>query len=356
MNTKPSTFSQRLAAARKMAGLSLQELSDKIDNYVTRQALQRYENDVMSPGYDVLKRLADALGVQIDYFYIEQNIVFEGIDYRKRSSQLTKTEAASIEEKIKDKLFRIFSLELELNIQNPAQYFDYTKEIGTEDDAEEAAQILREEWNLGYDPIPDVVKMLEDKGFYLVDIEAPQSFDGLKTISNGKKIIALRKADSGSDIVRRRFTALHELAHHSLQFAPSLTEKEYEKLCHTFACAVLYPKLKAETELSKNRFHFYGNELILIKRRWGISFSAVFSRAYRLGIITSAVYKRLNIGYRKRGFHINEPGEYCADELPNRFEMLVYHALASKAISITEAANYMNMPVDKFKEELKALM
>lgn len=356
MNTKPSTFSQRLASARKMAGLSLQELSEKIDNYVTRQALQRYEKDEMSPGYDVLKHLADALDVAVDFFYIEQNIVFEGIDYRKRSSQLTKTEAASIEEKVKDKLSRIFSLEFELNIQNPSHYFNYTKEILTEDDAEEAAQILREEWNLGYDPIPDVVKMLEDMGFYVLDIEAPQSFDGLKTISNGKRIIALRKADSGSDVVRRRFTALHELAHHSLQFAPSLTEKEYEKLCHTFACAVLYPKQKAETELSKNRFHFYENELILIKRRWGISFSAVFSRAFRLGIITPAVYKRFNIGYRKRGFHIKEPGEYCADEQPNRFEMLVYHALASEAISMTDAAYYMNMPVDKFREELKALM
>lgn len=356
MKTTSSLFSQRLVAARKMAGLSLQDLSVKLDNYVSRQALQRYETDVMLPGSDVLIRLADALGVTPDYFFKEQNIVLDAeIDYR-RTTKLLKSDNEAILEKIKHQLGLVFELEDELNIENKKTYFIYEPVIRSAEDAEKAAVVFREAWELGYDPIPDVVKMLEDKGYYVVEIDAPQSFDGLKATVNGKRIISLRKLEVGEDVVRRRFTSLHELAHHSLKFDDSLSHKESEKLCHTFACAVLYPKEMAEKELSKNRFHFYQNELELIKRRWGISFPAIFSRAVRLGIITEAVYKRLTIGYRARRLHLNEPGIYPADERPNRFVLLLYQALANEAITLNEAAYYMGKSVGEFREELQTLL
>jgi hypothetical protein len=53
---------------------------------------------------------------------------------------------------------------------------------------------LRKEWDLGYDPIPDVVEMLEDKGYKVVEIEAPNSFDGLKADTGTQKVIVLRKS------------------------------------------------------------------------------------------------------------------------------------------------------------------
>jgi len=52
---------------------------------------------------------------------------------------------------------------------------------------------LRKEWDLGYDPIPDVVEMLEDKGYKVVEIDAPNSFDGLKADMGIQKVIVLRQ-------------------------------------------------------------------------------------------------------------------------------------------------------------------
>ena len=89
--------------------------------------------------------------------------------------------------------------------------------ISSDEDAENAAKELRNQWNLGYDPIPDVVEMLEDKGYKVIEVDTSKDFDGMKAETDGKKVIVLRK-DYNGDVVRKRFTALHELAHHSLIF------------------------------------------------------------------------------------------------------------------------------------------
>lgn len=70
-------------------------------------------------------------------------------------------------------------------------YFEFNKEIITPDDAEEAAKKIRAEWDLGYDPIPDVVAMLEDKGYKVIEINAPEKFDGLSADVDELKVIVL---------------------------------------------------------------------------------------------------------------------------------------------------------------------
>jgi Zn-dependent peptidase ImmA (M78 family)/DNA-binding XRE family transcriptional regulator len=358
MSDKENIFGGRLASARKMAGMTLQELADKTGNYITKQALHRYETGVMLPGSDVIIHLSNVLDVSPDYFFSQPTVTVHDVEFRKRSSKVSKTELIAIEEKLRDKLSKYIELEDTLQLSEPSQYFEYKSIIATSEDAESAANELREQWNLGYDPIPDVVKMLEDKGYHVIEIEASEDFDGLKCIADGKKVIALRKLDEKDDTVRRRFTALHELAHHALRFAPQLKEKEIEKLCHEFACAVLYPADMARSNLDKTRFHFYQNELILIKVRWGISFPAVFSRALRLGVINESFYKRLHIGYKKRGYHERnkEPGYFASNERPDRFERLLYMALSKEVITINEAAYFKGQSVSTFRKQLTAIV
>jgi Zn-dependent peptidase ImmA (M78 family) len=197
--------------------------------------------------------------------------------------------------------------------------------------------------------------MLEDKGYKVVEIEAPEKFDGMKAETNGKKVIVLNKAQK-SDVVRKRLTAIHELAHHSLKFSKDLESKAEEKLCHTFAAAVLYPEEMVRMDLHQDRFHFYQNELILIEERWGISFSAIFNRAQKLGIINDYVYKNLNVGYRSKMLHNNEPGRFLSKESPVRFERLIYFALAKELISINEVAYFSGMNAWKFRENMKPLL
>jgi len=62
-------FGKKLISARKMAGLSLQKLADRIGNRVTKQALSKYEQGKMKPDSEVLILLSKALKVPIDFFF-----------------------------------------------------------------------------------------------------------------------------------------------------------------------------------------------------------------------------------------------------------------------------------------------
>lgn len=352
-------FGNRLVSARKMAGMSLQDLSDKMKNVVTKQSLNKYEQGKMKPDSEVSILLSNVLGVPVDYFYSSPGIEvkLENISYRKFVSKISKNEQIAIEEKAKETFERYLELEEVLNFDEKLEYFIYDKHIENADDAEVAAKELRKKWKLGYDPIPDVVEMLEDKGYKVIEIDAPNGFDGMKADINGKKVIVLRKKQSSNeDVVRKRFTALHELAHHSLKFSNNLSEREEENLCHAFASAVLYPEDMARKEMHKNRFRFYQNELVFIKERWGISFSAVFNRAKQLGIINAYVYKQFNIGYRERKFHLNEPGRFLSREKPVRFERLIYLGLSKEAISVNDAAFFSGKTVGEFRKQLQQLV
>lgn len=352
-------FGNRLVSARKMAGMSLQDLSDKMKNVVTKQSLNKYEQGKMKPDSELSILLSNVLNVPVDYFFSSPGIEvkLDNISYRKFVSKISKNEQIAIEEKAKEAFERYLELEEVLNFDDKVEYFIYDNVIENADDAEVAAKELRKKWKLGYDPIPDVVEMLEDKGYKVIEIDAPNGFDGMKADINGKKVIVLRKnQNSNEDVVRKRFTALHELAHHSLKFSNNLSEKEEENLCHAFASAVLYPEDMARKELHQDRFRFYQNELVFIKERWGISFSAVFNRAKKLGIINAYVYKQFNIRYRERKFHLNEPGRFLSREKPVRFERLIYLGLSKEAISVNDAAFFSGKTVGEFRKQLQQLV
>ncbi len=354
-----NVFANRLSSARKMAGMSLQDLENELSKIVSRQALHKYEQGKMKPDSEVLIALSNTLNVPLDYFYSIPSIEVEltNISYRKYSSKLSKTEQLSVEEKAKENCERYLELEHLISPKDKPEYFIYDKIIENADDAEAAAKKLREVWSLGYDPIPDIVEMLEDKGYKVIELDVPDGFDGMKADVDGKKIIVLKKSKKqNEDVVRKRFTALHELAHHSLKFSKKLTDKQEETLCHTFACAVLYPADMARKELSKDRFHFYQNELQLIKERWGISFPAIFSRALHLGIITEYIYRRFNVGYKERKLHLNEPGRFLSKEKPVRLERLIYLGLSKEIISVNEAAFFAGKTVGEFRKQLQQIV
>ena len=355
-----NNFANRLISARKMAGMSLQSLADKLGNVVTKQSLNKYEQGKMRPDSEMVITISNVLNVPVNYFYSEPSIEinFSNLGFRKYSSKLSLSEEESVKEKAKEVFERYFELDNLLNVEDDAEYFVYPKVISSSEDAEDAAIELRKIWNLGYDPIPNVIEMLEDKGYKVIEVDAPTGFDGFKADVGNKKVIALRKTDPEEDVVRKRFTALHELAHHALNFPENISEKEEEKLCHSFASAVLYPAEMARKELQRERFHFYENELQLIKERWGISFSATFSRALQLGIINPRVYKMFNIGYRKRKYHEpnREPGRFRGRERPVRVERLVYVGLAKEVLTINEAAYFAGISSWKLRSQMNQLV
>lgn len=352
----------RLLSARRMAGLSLQDLADKMGNDVTKQSLSKYENGKMKPDAKGLLALANALNISVDYLYSipAVNVKLENIEYRKKSVKLSSIDDAIVIERAVDVFERYLELEDLLQLNDKYEYFVFDRLVLTAQDAEEAAAELRNVWELGNDPIPDVVEMLEDKGYLVVDIDAPDGFDGMKANVGDRKVVVLKKVlhNELNDIVRKRFTALHELAHHVLKFPNDLRSKERELLCHIFASAFLYPADMARKELLGARFRFFERELIILKERWGISFLAIFHRANHLGILNDSVLRKLNMGFRKRGYHLYnaEPGRFSSREVPTRMERLVFLGLAKEVLTINEAAFLAGMGAWKLREQMQLMI
>ena len=94
---------QRIKQARIAAGLSLRQLADKTNNYVSAQAIHKYELDNVTPGSDVLLKLAKALDVKMEFFFrpATSAITLSEPTYRKRSGASAK-ELESIRARAKD--------------------------------------------------------------------------------------------------------------------------------------------------------------------------------------------------------------------------------------------------------------
>ena len=60
-NTPETPFGARLRAARKMAGLSMEDLAAKLGGMITKQAISKYEKGLMMPSPEVLGKLVEVL-------------------------------------------------------------------------------------------------------------------------------------------------------------------------------------------------------------------------------------------------------------------------------------------------------
>ena len=172
-----NVFGNRLMLARKMNGFSLQDLADALENKISKQALNKYESGQMRPNSEFLGDLSKVLNVKPDFF-IRKGIVNLGeVSFRKKSDLPRKTEEAIIE-KARDYVERYLEIEnllgLDQKFTNPIR--DLV--IRNKQDAENAANKLREIWELGTDPLHNLVEMLELRGVKVYLIDDDESIDG----------------------------------------------------------------------------------------------------------------------------------------------------------------------------------
>ena len=67
----------------------------KIGNRVSAQQIGKYERDEDVPGSGVLIALSEALGVPLDYLVGDQEMVLDGVEFRKKQITSKKEEAHS---------------------------------------------------------------------------------------------------------------------------------------------------------------------------------------------------------------------------------------------------------------------
>lgn len=339
-----SNFASRLKQARLLAKFSLRELSDQLNNLVSYNAIKKYEDGKMMPDESVIQALAVALGVQTDYFFKTSKVELTNVEFRKRA-KLTVKEVISIKEIVRDQIERYLEVESILRIE---QKFDNPLKghiLANIDDLEEYVLMLLKIWNLGYNQIPNVIEMLEERGVKVVEISAPDAFDGMAALVNDIPVVVLNKDYTAE---RKRFTALHELGHILLTFPEDWDNREVERCCHRFASAMLIPKPVMLTLLGKQRNGITLAELIAIKEQYGISLQAIVRRAKDLGIINEYSYKNFFIwiskNRREEGL-----GNFKGVEKSYRVNQLLYRLIAENLITFNKAASLSNMSTEELK-------
>lgn len=333
-----------------MKGLSMDALCAQIQHVVSKQSISKYENAKMLPDSLVLIALSKTLDVPVDYFFRPFNFEFSGIEFRK-TSKLGAINIKSIQENVRDIIERYFEIENILELNNNFMVDFSNSVIQSEQDVIAQAERLRQLWRLGEDGISSVVSVLEENNIKVIEINAPENFDGLSGYINQKHPIIVLNKNLSSE--RLRFTALHELGHLLLDFDPIFSSKDVERFCHLFASEMLISKKQFVKMIGCSRRDISLQELIPIQKQFGISIDALMYKAKGLHIITERRYT----GYfMKKNKYPEFKNLVNASRYPHetsdRFASLVFRAISDEIISISKASALLGYSVEKVKSSL----
>jgi len=346
----------RLKRSRDALGLSLRDLEAAIHGQVSAQAIGKYERDEMMPSSTALLALAKALHVSPEYLLSEREIELTGVDFRKAPHAGVKEERA-VEATILDQVERYLELEELLPGLDSAWLAPSAVEfeIHRVEDAEQAADALRELWSLGIDPIPIMAELLEDKGVKVIALDLPIAVSGSKAFVKRQAredvpVIVVNQHHNGE---RQRFTLAHELAHLVLRFS-GLSDADQEKAADRFAGAFLMAKDMVLRLLGQHRTSISLGELAELKKIFKVSIASLVVRCSQLGVLTKAAYGRLWAQIRGLGWNgpaSREPHPLPA-EVPQRMERMCLRAVAESAISEAKAAELLNISVRELDRRL----
>ncbi|MCL4545421.1 MAG: XRE family transcriptional regulator [Chloroflexi bacterium] len=321
-----SVFGQRLRQVRVARGLTLDALAATMGGIVTKQAIGKYEQGQSQPSPLVLNRLASALDIKAATLWREPAVRIEILAYRKRAS-LPVREREAIESAVSLALEERVALEAILGQGNGQATPVHAFPAATPEDAEDAAEALRRSWDLGMDPIASVVDVLEDRHCHVIELVAPDGFDGISAVArdeDGHVIAGAVVSRQGVPGDRQRLNVCHELGHLVLR-APDSADAE--KLAFRFGAAFLAPAATLRREIGVKRVWLDLGELLLAKRTFGMSLQALLYRLKDLAIISDAHYQQWCIRISEQGWRKEEPAP-LSPERPQWLERNVRRAVA----------------------------
>lgn len=344
-------FGERLHRARAAAGLSMGALAAQVG--LSANAIKKYEHDINMPGSENLLKLAKALNVRSEYFFRQSNIQLDRVEYRKRSS-ISKTLLKMVTGDVMEQAERWSEL-LDLYPDSIKPVEDFSLPVGlprrveSYEEIESIAEHVRSKWELGLNPVSEMIDTLESKGVLIIrtSVDSGNKVDGLAGTICKTPVVVVSAYSPGD---RQRFTLAHELGHLVLhgRLADGLKE---EPACNRFAGAFLLPKSGVLQHLGPHRRQIELEELYLLKHEFGISMGGVLMRARQCAVIGNELYERWCKIFGKKGFKVNEPGDPYPQEKTVLFKQLVYRALGEGYIGESKAAELLGLSLSGFYKE-----
>ena len=334
----------RISLAREFRGLTKKELAQKTNK--SPSAISQIERGLIRPDLETFVRISMALGVPTTFFIKRDDtskpIEIEGCHFRSRAStsQIDRRQSA----RKGDLLIDLIELLEDKGVIFPEdQVSQFSSTVSSTEEIESVATDLRKQWDMGYGPIPNIVKLIESRGVIVLPLhESCDKVDAYSTWRGKRACIFLSQRKSAS---RNRFDAAHELGHlilHEDKPGDSQTEREANR----FAGAFLAPR---EGFLPECPRRWSLAAFRRLKDRWKLSIGALLMRAKDLGIMSQSSVQRAFIDLKRRNLWKDEGPEWPMEK-PTLIEQALI--LLKDRVSLDSISLEMTI----YKEELKDLM
>ena len=303
---------RKLVEAREFRGFTQTYLGNEIG--AKKQSISFYEKAINSPTVETVLKISKALDFPMMYFYTQNeysNINDTTEVFFRKFNSATKTQQVMAKRRLAWICY-FYSLQKKHFSLPPVNIKPYNKKIWeklTFTEIEDIANNTRKMFGIGDGAISNVIRLLENNGAIIGSFAIANSLDAFSLWSNisGEEtpIILIDKIKESP--ARLRFNVAHELGHlvlHKTVNKDDLDNKEqFKKIelqANYFAGAFLIPK-KHVLVIPEN---INIEQLMYLKRDWGVSIQAIIMRMNQLGIINNmkkeSLYKRLSsIGYTK---------------------------------------------------------
>ena len=328
----------RLTVARRMRGYTKKALADMIG--LTAPAITQYESDLNPPSDDTLHHIARVLDLPFEFFVgPDLNVIDdEALTFRSRRSMtaILRGKAASLamiaESLIAPAIRNRFRLP-QSDLPDLAEHVP-----------EEAASLLRCQWQLGYGPITNMVHLLESRGIEVFWLnENASSLDAFSWWENDRPFVMLNSAKPAGD--RGRFDAAHELAHLVLhRREKDLDSRKVETEADSFASALLLPAEQFRQECPRQPIM---QQFRPLKKRWGVSLAAMVRRCRDVGVFSDWQYECACRDIAKNGWKMNEPWPVAREQ--SQFHQAVFERLLQRDITPERFAEDLGLPLSQLQ-------
>ncbi|MEP2890445.1 helix-turn-helix domain-containing protein [Tateyamaria sp.] len=295
--------SKRLSLARKRRRLTAKGLAEGAG--VSPVTITRLENGQNEAEPATVEKLADVLGYPTAFFFKEEPtpLTKEIVSFRSLKSMSAKERDAALSAgEIGVEVYTWLDNHFNLPSLNLPPF-------DPELTPEAAAEALRQHWGLGFDPIQNLLKLLEAKGIRVLGLEEnTANVDAFSFWQDDSAYVFLNSYKSAE---RSIFDAAHELGHlvlhkHGETSGANGDTRSVEMEANRFASAFLMPEEDIRARMPRL---ITADLIIKAKKRWRVSAMAL---AYRLShfnrpLLTEWQYRSICIELGKRGYRSAEP-------------------------------------------------
>jgi Zn-dependent peptidase ImmA (M78 family)/DNA-binding XRE family transcriptional regulator len=319
MSTPVSFNPSRLKAARERRGLTKDALATLCG--VSRRAVTDWENGKVDA--PPVARISIALGFPKEFFSLDDvdEVPSDAVSFRAVTSmtqrQLHKVLSNAI-------MLREFARWMEDRFRTPAVDVPSAEDFAASESPLEPSPVdtaaaLRALWNLGAQPIKNLLNLLEGRGVLVFGLaDDDQDVDAFSFWQGGRPYIFVNASKSAERI---RFDLAHELGHLVMHRGlATARNRRYELDANSFASAFLIP---ADGLLPQIVSRPSLTDVMTLKKYWRVSAAAMAYRLHKLGRVTDWQYRSWMVDLTQRGFRTDEP-----DGLPREQSSLLRQVLA----------------------------